>query len=165
MTYTKEQIIRLAVLAAADYAANCSGPTIRGRNGEKNLRGSSVQEVAEKNGMTVDEVTALTVDLASASWDELSAHWKEVNEASARDMIDIMEAIGGPSVIASVDLDDPEQQLKFGTLLHAAWLQHPANSWALGGDRDKPYAQLPETEQAKDIQQLRSLQKWLAALN
>ena len=59
MTYTKEQIIRLAVLAAADYAANCSGPTIRGRNGEKNLRGSSVQEVAEKNGMTVDEVTAL----------------------------------------------------------------------------------------------------------
>ena len=51
--YTQEQIIALARLAAADYAASCAGPTIRGLNGEKNLRGKSIEEVAANNGITV----------------------------------------------------------------------------------------------------------------
>lgn len=37
MNYTSAEIIRLAILAAADYAAACTGPTIRGLSGEKNL--------------------------------------------------------------------------------------------------------------------------------
>lgn len=113
----------------------------------------------------MDEAKQLTVDLASASWDELGEHWQRVNLDSAEGMIELMDALGGPSVIASADLDNPEVQLKLGTLLHAAWLQQPSNSWALGGDLDKPYSELPETEQAKDLQQLRSLQKWLSEID
>lgn len=165
MNYTSAEIIRLAILAAADYAAACTGPTIRGLNGEKNLRGKSIEEVAANNDISVDEAKQLTVDLASASWDELGEHWQRVNLDSAEGMIELMDALGGPSVIASADLDNPEVQLKLGTLLHAAWLQQSSNSWALGGDLDKPYSELPETEQAKDLQQLRSLQKWLSETN
>ena len=43
--YTEEQIIELAKLAAADYAAACKGPTIRGLNGEEKFRGRSIEEV------------------------------------------------------------------------------------------------------------------------
>ena len=70
--YTQKQVEALARIAAADYAAACTGPTIRGRNGEKNLRGGSIEEVAMNNGITVEQAKALTIDLATATFDEMS---------------------------------------------------------------------------------------------
>ena len=73
--FTQEQITKLAKLAAADYAAACTGPTIRGLNGEKHLRGKSIEEVAVNNGISVEEAKALTIDLATVTFDEMSEHW------------------------------------------------------------------------------------------
>lgn len=163
-TYTSEMIRNLAVLAAADYAAACNGPTIRGRNGEKHLRGTSLEEVAKTNGLTVDEAAALTVDLSTASFEELSPHWQATNIDSAENMIVLMEQMGGESLILALNLRDPEVRTRYGTLLHQLWLEQPANSWARGGELDRPFSQLPKVEQDKDIQQLMSLQKWLIAM-
>lgn len=163
-TYTNEMIRALAVLAAADYAAACDGPTIRGRNGEKHLRGTSLEEVAKANGLTVDEAAAQTVDLSTATFEELSPHWQATNIDSAEGMIALMEQMGGESLILALDLRDEEVRNRYGTLLHQLWLEQPANSWARGGELDRPFPQLPKVEQDKDIQQLMSLQKWLIAM-
>ena len=55
-------------------------------------------------------------------------------------------------------------QSKYAAILHDAWLKLPANSWALGGDLDRPFNELPEEEKAKDVQQLMSLYTWLCSL-
>ena len=107
MTYTQEQIIALARLAAADYAAACNGPTIRGKNGEKEFRGmtaagkakalqiseeeaknlglkdETMADVALRLGLTWTEAQEKLIDLATASFDEMSEHWKNVNIESA----------------------------------------------------------------------------------
>lgn len=164
MYYTDHQIIALAALAAADYASACKGPTIRGLNGEKNLRGKSIEEVAANNGISIEEAQALTIDLATATFDEMSEHWKSVNIDSANGMIQLMESMGGEDVILAIDLEDEEQRLYYGDKLHQLWLEQPANSWAKGGDLDRPFSELPKEEQDKDIQQIHSLQKWLRAM-
>lgn len=170
--YTQTQIIALAKLAAADYAAACTGPTIRGLNGEKNLRGKSVEEVAANNGITVEEAKALTIDLATATFDEMSEHWRNVNIDSAKGMIALLPAFGdgdpdrGAAILkAELAVPDFNVQAKYAAILHDAWLKLPANSWALGGDLDRPFSELPEEEQAKDVQQLMSLYTWLCSLD
>lgn len=169
--YTEAQIEALARIAAADYAAACTGPTIRGRNGEKNLRGKSVEEVATNNGITVEEAKALTIDLATATFDEMSEHWKKVNIESAKNMIALLPSFAegendGAAVLRAVlAVPDFNVQAKYAGVLHEAWLKLPANSWALGGDLDKPFDQLPPEEQAKDVQQLMSLYDWLVSLD
>lgn len=169
--YTEEQIIALARLAAADYAAACSGPTIRGLNGEKNLRGKSYEEVAINNGMTVEEVKTLTIDLAAATFDEMSEHWQNVNIESAKGMIALLPSFSvgdtdGATVLKTIlKVPDFSVQAKYAAILHDAWLKLPANSWALGGDLDCPFEQLPSEEKAKDIQQLMSLYTWLRSLD
>lgn len=171
MKYTQEQIIELAKLAAADYAASCTGPTIRGLNGEKHLRGKSIEEVAANNGITVEEAKALTIDLATATFDEMSEHWQNVNIESAKGMITLLPSFGngdpdcGAEILkAELAVPDFNVQAKYATILHDAWLKLPANSWALGGDLDRPFSELPEEEQAKDVQQLMSLHTWLCSL-
>ena len=170
--YTKEQIISLAHLAAADYAAACSGPTIRGLNGEKNLRGKSYEEVATNNGISVEEAKKLTIDLATASFDEMSEHWQNVNIESAKGMIALLPAFGNgdadngaETLKTMLKVPDFNVQAKYAALLHDAWLKLPANSWALGGDLDCPFDELPEDEKAKDVQQLMSLYTWLCSLD
>lgn len=170
--YTQEQIIALARLAAADYAAACTGPTIRGLNGEKHLRGKSIEEVAENNGISIEEARKLTIDLATATFDEMSEHWQNVNIDSAKSMIALLPAFGdgdpdqGAEVLkAELKVPNFDVQAKYAAILHEAWLKLPANSWALGGDLDRPFEELPEEEQAKDIQQLMSLYTWLCNLD
>ena len=170
--YTQEQITALARLAAADYAASCVGPTIRGLNGEKNLRGKSIEEVAGNNGITVEEAEALTIDLATATFDEMSEHWRKVNIESAKGMIALLPSFGngdpdyGAEILkAELAVPDFNVQAKYAAILHDAWLRLPANSWALGGDLDRPFDELPEEEQAKDVQQLMSLYTWLRSLD
>lgn len=171
-SYSKEQIIALAHLAAADYAAACTGPTIRGLNGEKNLRGKSYEEVAQNNGISVEEAKKLTVNLAEASFDEMSEYWQNVNIDSAKSMIDLLPAFAegtsndGADVLKAVlKVPNFSVQAKYAAILHEAWLKLPANSWALGGDLDRPFDELPEEEQAKDVQQLMSLYTWLCSLD
>ena len=161
--FTREEIIMLAALAAADYAASCSGPTIRGRNGEIHLRGSSIEEVAARNDLTVEEAKTLTVDLSTATFDELPPHWQRINIESAEGMIALMAAMGGPTVIAGLDLNDPDTRLRYGTMLHQLWLQQPANS-SVSSELKRPFRFLDPAEQDKDIQQLISLQKWLSVI-
>ena len=171
MTYTKEQIIALARLAAADYAAACTGPTIRGLNGEKHLRGKSIEEVAASNGISVEEAKALTIDLSTATFDEMSGYWQNVNIESAKGMIALLPSFAeggtdGATVLKTVlAVPDFNVQAKYAAILHDAWLRIPANSWALGGDLDRPFDELPEEEQAKDVQQLMSLYTWLCSLD
>lgn len=171
MTYTKEQIIALARLAAADYAAACTGPTIRGLNGEKHLRGKSIEEVAASNGISVEEAKALTIDLSTATFDEMSGYWQNVNIESAKGMIALLPSFAeggtdGATVLKTVlAVPDFNVQAKYAAILHDVWLRIPANSWALGGDLDRPFDELPEEEQAKDVQQLMSLYTWLCSLD
>lgn len=169
--YTQEQIIDLARLAAADYAAACSGPTIRGLNGEKHLRGKSIEEVAANNGISVKEAEALTVDLSTATFDEMSEYWQRTNIESAKGMIALLPSFGngdpdlGAEILkATLAVPNFNTQAEYAAMLHEAWLKLPANSWALGGDLDRPFSELPEEEQAKDVQQLMSLYTWLCSL-
>ena len=162
--YTPDQIAALAAIAAADYAAACDGPVIRGRNGESNLRGTSLEEVAEKNGLFIELAAALTVDLSVAAVEDLPSYWQQVNIRSAESMIALMEAMGGEDVVAGLDLDDPKVRAEYGALLHQLWLEQPCNDWAKGGELDRPFSLLDPVEQEKDIQQLLSLQRWLRSL-
>lgn len=165
--YTVEQVVRLAKMAAADYAAACTGPTIRGKNGEQFLRGTSYTEVyrsAEPLGLTPEEVVEMTVDLSTTDFDDLSPYWQRVNYDSAISMIEIMLEIGGPETVLGLNLKDCWTASHYGALVHQAWLAQPANNWAKDGPLDVPFELLPLKEQDKDIQQLRSLQCWLATL-
>lgn len=168
--YTQKQVEALARIAAADYAAACTGPTIRGRNGEKNLRGGSIEEVAMNNGITVEQAKALTIDLATATFDEMSEHWQNTNIESAKGMIALLPSFAegdndGATVLKTIlAVPDFNTQAKYAAILHEAWLKLPANSWALGGDLDRPFSELTPEEQAKDIQQLMSLRDWLISL-
>lgn len=169
--FTEEQVMELARLAAADYAAACTGPTIRGRNGEKNLRGTSIEEVAEANGISVEEAKRITVDLSTATFDELPDHWQQANIESAKGMIALLPSFAegdndGATVLKTVlAVPNFDVQAKYAAKLHEAWLKLPSNAWALGGPLDKPFEKLQEEEQAKDIQQLMSLYNWLVSLD
>ena len=158
--FTDSQIELLAKLAAADYAANCKGPTIRGLNGEKELRGESYKEISERTGLSIEEVMHKTLDLSQASFDELSDHWKGVNIKSAQDMVSMIYAVGGTQTI----LDTLKNLWALASMIHEAWLDNPNNSWAKGGNLDKPFDKLDPSEQMKDIQMLVSMFKWLLAL-
>ena len=186
--YNRNQIEALARLAAADYAAACTGPTVRSQDGGKEGRGmtlaqrakalgitereakglglhdETMAEVALRLGLTWAEAQEKLVDLATASWEELSPHWQQANIDSAMGMIALMEEMGGEEAILALDLDNEVVRVEAGTRLHQLWLTQSANDWAIGGPLDKPFVELDPVEQAKDIQQLRSLQKWLRSL-
>lgn len=167
VSYPVDQVIRLARQLAADYAAACTGPVIRGKRGEKFLRGTSYAEVlrsSEPLGLTRKQVVEMTVDLAVTDFDDLPPYWQQVNFDTAVNMIEIMQAIGGPEVILGLNLQDCWTASHFGALVHQAWLAQPENSWAKDGPLDVPFELLPLKEQDKDIQQLRSLQCWLKTL-
>ncbi len=52
-----------------------------------------------------------------------------------------------------VDLDNPTERNEVGDEIHAAWLLR--NDWAKNDELDIPFDELPEFEQAKDIDQMR----------
>lgn len=194
--YTQEQIVSLARLAAADYAAACTGPTIRGKNGEKEFRGmtaagkakalqiseeeaknlglkdETMPEVALRLGLSWSEAKDKLIDLATATFDEMSEHWQNVNIESAKGMIALLPSFGngdpdcGAEVLkAELAVPDFNVQAKYAATLHDAWLKLPANSWALGGNLDRPFDKLDPEEKAKDVQQLMSLYTWLCSLD
>lgn len=171
-TFVPRRIIALAKMAANDYAAACNGPTIRGLNGEKHLRGNSIEEVAANNDITIEEAKAITIDLATATFDEMPTYWQDVNIEAAKSLIDLLPAFGNGdydqgarTLKAVLKVPNFKVQAEYAAKLHEAWLKLPANSWALGGDLDRPFDELPEEEQAKDVQKLMTLYTWLCTLN
>ena len=168
----------LAIPLARDYAEKnypkredgTFEPAWRGANGEKDLRGKSPEEVAaqlEDEGYTPEAALALArsmvVDIANAPYDQFSEYWKGQNRGGAELLISLVDEVGADNIRA-LDLSDPEVQEKYGTLIHANWLER--NQWVLDPQYGnsvlaQSYADLPADEQQKDIDQVRVLQDWL----
>lgn len=87
------------------------------------------------------------VDIANTTYPELPSDWQAENKAAAEVVVDIMDEANG-----TVDLTNPEQRTASGTTIHDAWLAR--NEWAKGGELDVPFDQLPQVEQAKDLDQV-----------
>ena len=87
------------------------------------------------------------VDIANTSYDDLPSDWQAENKAAADVVVGIMVEHGG-----KIDLSDEEMRDQVGDTVHQAWLSR--NEWAKGGDLDKPFADLPEDEQLKDLSQV-----------
>lgn len=85
------------------------------------------------------------VDIANTSFGELPADWQEENTIASAIVID---------ELAKYDLsevsDDVVEQIS--STVHDKWLER--NGWAKGGELDVPYIELPETEKAKDRDQV-----------
>ena len=170
----------LAIPLARDYAEKnypkredgTFEPAWRGANGEKDLRGKSPEDVAaqlEDEGYTPEAALALArsmvVDIANAPYDQFSEYWKGQNRGGAEFLISLVDEVGADNIRA-LDLSDPEVQEKYGTLIHANWLER--NQWVLDPQYGnsvlaQSYADLPADEQQKDIDQMRVLQGWLEA--
>ena len=162
--YTSRQIKDLAAISVAEYAASRNGPTIRGRNGQEHLRGTSLEEVAKNNRMTIDEADALTVDLFAATFENLSPYWQTIHLDCAEEMIKFMEQMGGESVILALNLRDDDICAHFGARLHQFWLEQPANILAHVASLHKPFPELTPDIQNRYICKLKALQQWLIAM-
>ena len=87
------------------------------------------------------------VDIANSTYAELPEDWKAENKAAAEVIVGIFNAHNG-----NVDLTDLTLRAEVGDEVHIAWLSR--NEWAKGGDLDVPFTELPEDEQAKDLDQV-----------
>lgn len=92
------------------------------------------------------------IDIANSSYFELSEDWKAENKAAGEVVADIVKS--------GQNLSREEA----GEIIHEAWLAR--NSWAADDPvLSKPFAELPEEEQEKDIAQLRIAQEAYAEMN
>ncbi|MDO5343755.1 MAG: hypothetical protein Q4F02_02520 [Candidatus Saccharibacteria bacterium] len=168
----------LAIPLARDYAEKnypkredgTFEPAWRGVNGEKELRGKSPADVAETlvaDGWTQEaaeaQAEAMVIDIANTPYDQFSEHWKEQNRGGAEFLAGMVDKYGEDR-IRSLNLQDPNVVIGFGTLIHDNWLTR--NEWVLhpdygNPDLAKPFAELSDEEKKKDIDQLSVLQKWL----
>jgi hypothetical protein len=87
------------------------------------------------------------VDIANTTFPELPSDWQAENQAAAEVVVDVLGEANG-----TVDLADEAQRDYVGGKIHDAWLSR--NDWAAGGELDVPFAQLPQAEQAKDLDQM-----------
>lgn len=87
------------------------------------------------------------VDIANTAYEDLPSDWQAENKAAAEIIVDIIEEANG-----DIDLSDVEVRSRVGQRVHEAWLSR--NGWAEGGELDRPFDELPEKEQSKDIEQI-----------
>ncbi len=87
------------------------------------------------------------VDIANSTYGELPSDWQAENKAAAETVVGILDEHHG-----QIDLTNKESREQVGSRIHDAWLSR--NPWAKGGELDVPFAELPEAEQAKDIDQM-----------
>jgi hypothetical protein len=90
------------------------------------------------------------VDIANTPYSELPDDWQKENRDAAEVAQRILKEHGG-----TVDLTDEKTRLAVGEQIHQAWLSRENNSYAKGGELDKPFADLPRAEQDKDTDQLK----------
>lgn len=88
------------------------------------------------------------VDIANTDYANLPEDWKAENRAAGEVIDNILQRHGG-----KVDLNDKAVRDQVGEEIHQEWLNR--NGWAKGGELDVPFADLPKSEQDKDIDQLR----------
>lgn len=80
------------------------------------------------------------VDIANTAYAQLPNDWKAENQASAAVAVNTFASYQGPISSAFVE--------QASNTIHIKWLER--NSWAKGGELDRPYAELPENEKQKD---------------
>ena len=160
----------LAIPLARDYAEKNYAkredgtfePAWRGVNGEKAYKNKSPEDLMAE-GMSEADARAAVIDIANQPYNEYSEYWKEQNRGGAEFLIKLIDERGA-DVIAGLDLEDEKTRGEYGGLIHENWLER--NEWVKDpnyGDPvlAKPFAELPEVEQQKDIDQLAVTQKWL----
>ena len=161
--FDEKFVLTLAHLVVDNYKAQCDHPTIRGLNGEKSLRGDSLEEVSKNTGLSVEEVQKRTVDLAQASFDDLPPYWQNVNIDSARSLISMFEPIGNGDAQKGAEKVRHIVKLfqELASEVHSLWLQN--NQWAIGTELEDPFDKLHPSQQMKDILVLFALEKALLA--
>lgn len=92
------------------------------------------------------------VDIANTNYADLPSDWQAENKAAAEVVVGVMAENDG-----KVDLSDPKTRNEVGGKIHDAWLSR--NDWAKGGELDVPFSELPEAEQAKDLDQVAVAQR------
>ena len=92
-----------------------------------------------------------TVDIANTDYEDLPVDWKKENQDAGNIVVGIIVDAGG-----KIDLSDPETYSRVGSQIHEAWLSRENNSYARGGELDVPFDELPDDEQAKDMQQMQT---------
>jgi hypothetical protein len=112
---------------------------------ESRIKSTKDESWIEKNG--TDQV-----DIANTNYIDLPADWQAENKAAAETVVDIIQEKNG-----QIDLSNDEIYNEVGDKIHSAWMSR--NEWAKGGELDVPFAELPEVEKNKDIDQMIVAQK------
>ncbi len=160
----------LAIPLARDYAEKnypkredgTFEPAWRGKNGEKNLKNKSPEDLMAEGYSTLAAHDAV-IDIANEPYNEYSEYWKEQNRGGAEFLIGLMDE-RGEDVISDLDLEDEKVRAEYGDLVHENWISR--NEWVKDPNYGDPrlacsFAELSPEEQQKDIDQLGVLQKWI----
>lgn len=107
------------------------------------------------------------VDIYNTPWDDLPNDWQEENREAAKVAERFLSERGG-----NVDLNDPQTRLEAGEAIHSAWLErHGDEKWegedgptVREGALGRPFAELDEDEQKKDLDQLLIAMRALSGL-
>lgn len=94
------------------------------------------------------------VDIANTTFENLPSDWQAENYSAATVVVEILDRQEKP-----LDLTDQETYNAVGDEIHKAWLAR--NTWAVGGELDHPFVDLPQNEKDKDIDQIVVAQKVL----
>lgn len=161
----------LAIPLARDYAEKnykkledgTFEPAWRGVNGEKAYKNKSPEDLM-KEGMSEEEARAAVIDIANQPYNEYSEYWKEQNRGGAEFLIHLIDEKGAHE-IEWLNLKDEKVRAEYGDLIHNNWLER--NEWVKDPEYGdpvlaKPFSELPEEEQQKDIDQLEVTKKWLS---
>lgn len=106
--------------------------TIKDQKFIENLNGKELPSYIRKNE------NGYEIDIANASYNQLSPDWQKENDEGAKVAADIV--LGGK--ILTED--------EIGDIIHNAWLER--NSWAKDGPLGVPYSELEKDEQEKDLE-------------
>lgn len=105
------------------------------------------REKQTKDAAWIERTGSDVVDIANTDFTDLPKDWQAENANAASVVVDLLAARDG-----RVDLSDEPTRNEVGDIVHTAWLAR--NEWARGGELDVPFADLSDTEQAKDINQV-----------
>lgn len=87
------------------------------------------------------------VDIANSTYDELPSDWQAENAAAGEVVATELVILQRNGVEITLEVVD-----EVSSKVHDKWLER--NTWAKGGELDVPYSELPESEKAKDRDQV-----------
>ncbi|MBP6962083.1 hypothetical protein KBB49_00935 [Candidatus Saccharibacteria bacterium] len=105
------------------------------------------QKWVNADALTEEESPLISQDIANTSFSELDPYWQKDNREAAQAVVEIIVNRNG-----KIDLNDPETYEQIGHEIHEAWLSRAG--WIEPG-LEKPFSELPEEQQEKDINQMR----------